>query len=183
MAAFPTSRAAPCSGWRQTSPTAPCAIAIAVAVDRSRVWKQLPDTIKILVTVGLCLGLVAASSERPLGIWSSYLASPRLDLPGTGLMRIDADKQLELQRVVEVLHANCDTFYGVPDEISEYLVPNPIIRKDLETGSVYADAGGLYDYKGPTTWAQTGELTTGPHLHFELWSDGNPVNPKAYINF
>jgi outer membrane protein insertion porin family len=27
-------------------------------------------------------------------------------------------------------------------------------------GSVYADAGGLYDYKGPTTWAQTGELTT-----------------------
>jgi outer membrane protein insertion porin family len=27
-------------------------------------------------------------------------------------------------------------------------------------GSVYADAGGLFDYKGPTTWAQTGELTT-----------------------
>ena len=30
---------------------------------------------------------------------------------------------------------------------------------------------------------QTGELTTGPHIHFELWSDGNPVNPKDYINF
>jgi outer membrane protein insertion porin family len=27
-------------------------------------------------------------------------------------------------------------------------------------GSIYADAGGLIDYKGPTTWAQTGELTT-----------------------
>jgi outer membrane protein insertion porin family len=27
-------------------------------------------------------------------------------------------------------------------------------------GSIYADAGGLVDYKGPTTWAQTGELTT-----------------------
>ena len=27
-------------------------------------------------------------------------------------------------------------------------------------GSVYADAGGLYDYKGPTTWAATGEFTT-----------------------
>src|SRR3954462_2381161 len=25
-------------------------------------------------------------------------------------------------------------------------------------GSVYADAGGLYDYKGPTAWAQTGEV-------------------------
>ncbi|MDA9409959.1 outer membrane protein assembly factor BamA [Bradyrhizobium sp. CCBAU 45384] len=27
-------------------------------------------------------------------------------------------------------------------------------------GAVYADAGGLYDYKGPTTWALTGETTT-----------------------
>jgi len=30
---------------------------------------------------------------------------------------------------------------------------------------------------------QTGELTSGPHLHFELWYDGNPVNPKEYITF
>jgi len=29
----------------------------------------------------------------------------------------------------------------------------------------------------------TGELATGPHLHFELWSDGSPVNPKDYITF
>jgi outer membrane protein insertion porin family len=27
-------------------------------------------------------------------------------------------------------------------------------------GAIYADAGGLWDYKGPTTWAATGELTT-----------------------
>jgi murein DD-endopeptidase MepM/ murein hydrolase activator NlpD len=30
---------------------------------------------------------------------------------------------------------------------------------------------------------ETGELATGPHLHFELWSDGNPVDPKEYISF
>jgi murein DD-endopeptidase MepM/ murein hydrolase activator NlpD len=30
---------------------------------------------------------------------------------------------------------------------------------------------------------ETGELATGPHLHFELWSDGNPVDPKEYITF
>ncbi|MCW8981525.1 MULTISPECIES: M23 family metallopeptidase [Altibacter] len=29
----------------------------------------------------------------------------------------------------------------------------------------------------------TGELSTGPHLHFELWSDGYPINPTNFIDF
>ncbi|WP_258103088.1 M23 family metallopeptidase [Marinoscillum sp. MHG1-6] len=29
----------------------------------------------------------------------------------------------------------------------------------------------------------TGELTSGPHLHLELWHNGNPVNPQEYIAF
>lgn len=29
----------------------------------------------------------------------------------------------------------------------------------------------------------TGELSTGPHVHFELWYKGNAVNPVDYINF
>lgn len=29
----------------------------------------------------------------------------------------------------------------------------------------------------------TGEYSTGPHLHFELWKDGKPVNPEKFISF
>ena len=29
----------------------------------------------------------------------------------------------------------------------------------------------------------SGELSSGPHLHFELWYKGEPVNPENYISF
>ena len=29
----------------------------------------------------------------------------------------------------------------------------------------------------------SGELTTGPHLHFELWHEGKAINPEQYIDF
>ena len=29
----------------------------------------------------------------------------------------------------------------------------------------------------------SGELTTGPHLHFELWLNGEPIDPQAYMVF
>jgi hypothetical protein len=29
----------------------------------------------------------------------------------------------------------------------------------------------------------SGEITTGPHLHFEIWYNGNPVNPEEFVSF
>ena len=29
----------------------------------------------------------------------------------------------------------------------------------------------------------TGEETSGPHLHFELWYNGDPVNPEEFVSF
>ena len=33
------------------------------------------------------------------------------------------------------------------------------------------------------TAGNSGALSTGPHLHFELWNDGYPINPTNFIDF
>ncbi len=52
---------------------------------------------------------------------------------------------------------------------------NSVLLK--KTGD-YVKAGDVIAIIG-----NTGELTTGPHLHFELWYKGEPVNPVKYIAF
>ena len=44
---------------------------------------------------------------------------------------------------------------------------------------------GDYIKKGKViaTMGNTGTITSGPHLHFELWNNGTPVNPEDYISF
>lgn len=42
----------------------------------------------------------------------------------------------------------------------------------------YVKAGDVISIIG-----NTGELTNGTHLHFELWHEGNPINPEDFVSF
>jgi murein DD-endopeptidase MepM/ murein hydrolase activator NlpD len=37
--------------------------------------------------------------------------------------------------------------------------------------------------EGIAVIGSSGELSSGPHLHFELWKNGKSVNPENYIIF
>lgn len=66
-----------------------------------------------------------------------------------------------------------------------------IIKHNFNLISVYKHNGSLTKEQGDlvkageviATAGNSGELTTGPHLHFELWSEGYPINPRNFIDF
>lgn len=57
--------------------------------------------------------------------------------------------------------------------------------------SVYKHNSSLLKQQGSNVKAgetiaivgESGEFSTGPHLHFELWHNGKPINPEEFINF
>lgn len=66
-----------------------------------------------------------------------------------------------------------------------------ILEHNQELISVYKHNTAITKVQGDLVKAgeviamsgNTGELSTGPHLHFELWSKGYPVNPTNFIDF
>lgn len=68
-----------------------------------------------------------------------------------------------------------------------------VIILEHENGliSVYKHNGSLNKSQGDivrvgeviAAVGNTGELTTGPHLHFEIWQNGTPINPLDFIDF
>ena len=68
--------------------------------------------------------------------------------------------------VTQVQHTN--------DLISVYKHNSILLKKQGD----YVRAGEVLGVVG-----NTGEESSGPHLHFELWRAGNPLNPENFIKF
>ncbi len=66
-----------------------------------------------------------------------------------------------------------------------------IVKHKNELLSIYKHNGSLNKMQGELVKAgeviasvgNTGEFTTGPHLHFELWNNGSPMNPLDFVDF
>jgi murein DD-endopeptidase MepM/ murein hydrolase activator NlpD len=79
---------------------------------------------------------------------------------------ITSDWTLETGNTIAVQHTN---------NIVTFYKHNSVLLK--KTGN-YVRAGEAIAIIG-----NTGELTDGPHLHFELWHRGKPVNPLDFVTF
>lgn len=104
----------------------------------------------------------------------------------------------------EVGHYGVD-IVSAPDEVVKSVLDGVVIFAGwtLETGwtmqiqhpdnllSVYKHNNSLLKRQGEQVFAgeavaivgNSGELSTGPHLHFELWHNGKPIDPESYLIF
>lgn len=60
------------------------------------------------------------------------------------------------------------------NELISFYKHNSVLLKKIGD---FVQAGDILGIIG-----NSGDLTTGPHLHFELWHAGIPINPKNYIS-
>jgi len=78
---------------------------------------------------------------------------------------ISADRSVNTGNTISIQHSN--------DLISVYKHNSVLLKKvgqQVKAGEAIAIIGN------------TGILTSGPHVHFELWKKGVAVNPREYIN-
>ena len=79
---------------------------------------------------------------------------------------ITSDWTLETGNTIAILHAN--------NLVSLYKHNSTLLKKvgdPVRAGEAIAIIGN------------SGELSTGPHLHFELWYNGRSINPLTYMSF
>jgi murein DD-endopeptidase MepM/ murein hydrolase activator NlpD len=79
---------------------------------------------------------------------------------------ISSNYTIETGHVIQIQHAN--------DLVSVYKHNSALLKKTgerVKAGEAIAIVGN------------SGEITSGPHLHFELWYRGTPINPQEYISF
>lgn len=80
-----------------------------------------------------------------------------------------------------VLHSSYDDQDGHTIILSH---ENEIISVYKHAKTVYVKVGDKVEIgKAIGVVGNTGERSTGPHLHFELWSDMGPLNPLDYFSF
>ncbi|MFP4604715.1 MAG: M23 family metallopeptidase [Bacteroidales bacterium] len=113
-------------------------------------------------------GMVTNSFNPELNHYGTDLVAGENDvvaatLDGTVTM---ATWTLETGYVIQIQHAN--------DIISIYKHNAELLK---EVGD-FVKAGDAIAIIG-----DSGELSSGPHLHFELWRDGAPLDPEKYIIF
>ena len=113
-------------------------------------------------------GRISAEYDYEAGHYGIDVLAPK-STPVKAIMDghiITSDWTLETGNTIGIQHAN---------NIVSFYKHN---ARNLKQLGEFVKAGEAVAIIG-----NTGEISSGPHLHFELWVDGQPVDPSEYIDF
>lgn len=113
-------------------------------------------------------GIVSRSFDEKTGHYGTDIvakSNAKVSAALDGVV-IFTDWTVKTGYVIQVQHAN--------NLVSIYKHNSTLLKKQGD----YVRAGEVIAVVG-----NTGEETTGAHLHFELWRSGNPLNPENFIKF
>jgi murein DD-endopeptidase MepM/ murein hydrolase activator NlpD len=113
-------------------------------------------------------GLVSSSFNTKEGHYGVDVIGPKNEiikatLDGTVIL---ATWTSETGHIIQIQHAN--------NLVSIYKHNSVLLKK---TGDIVRAGEGI------AIIGESGELTTGPHLHFELWYNGSPIDPQDFMIF
>jgi murein DD-endopeptidase MepM/ murein hydrolase activator NlpD len=108
-------------------------------------------------------GFDAGNNHFGVDIVASQNEAIKSTLNGTVIF---SDWTLETGYIIGIQHQN--------NIISIYKHNSALLKHE----GTFVKAGETISIVG-----ESGELTTGPHLHFELWYNGNPIDPEEFISF
>ena len=153
----------------------------------------------IVQAVRVCV-FQCAEDQKPSALESAVSEGTRLTLTGTVDRIEEKNKVTALFLEDNAVSASGQQIsepsilvYINPDEIQKKINIGNVIQVQHKNGflSIYKHNELLLKEVGDRVVAgeaialvgNTGKLSTGPHLHFELWYKGVPVNPEEYIAF
>lgn len=127
-----------------------------------------PNLVEYMFFVSPLKGTISAGFDGERGHYGTDILAPK-NTPIKSIMDghvITSDWTLETGNTIGIQHAS---------NIVSFYKHNSINLKKL--GS-FVEAGEAVAIIG-----NTGSISSGPHLHFELWIDGKPVDPTRFIDF
>ena len=113
-------------------------------------------------------GTISAPFMNPQGHLGVDVLTPKNTAVKAALegIVISSDWTLETGNTITIQHIN--------NILTSYKHNSVLLKKvgsHVKAGEAIAIVGN------------SGKLTSGPHLHFELWVNGKPLNPQDFINF
>lgn len=131
-------------------------------------WDSGPESISGVYFFNPVSGVITSKFNPAIRHYGVDIAAPEKEpvkavLDGT---IISASWNVETGKTIQVQHAG--------NIVSVYKHNSVLLKKEgdkVRAGEAIALVGN------------TGENSTGPHVHFELWFNGTAVNPANYINF